>query len=75
VPSVRLPLAEDEKVLLAATIERWIVQLTSSLDYDELLNFFLTYRNYVKFIHLSASLDFAETFVYARSNCSLCGGL
>ena len=48
-PSVRLPLAEFEgqRVLLAATIERWIAQLTSTLDYDELLNFFLTYRNYV----------------------------
>ena len=49
VPSVRLPPTdfEDRKVLLAATIERWIAQLTSTLDYDELLNFFLTYRNYV----------------------------
>ena len=48
-PSVRLPLSEfeDQRVLLAATIERWIAQLTSTLDYDELLNFFLTYRNYV----------------------------
>ncbi|KAJ3574858.1 hypothetical protein NP233_g1486 [Leucocoprinus birnbaumii] len=35
------------KVLLAATIERWIAQLTSDLNYDELLNFFLTYRTYV----------------------------
>ena len=49
-PSVRLPPAEDQRVLLAATIERWIAQLTSSLDYDELLNFFLTYRNYVSAI-------------------------
>ena len=48
-PSVRLPITkfEDQRVLLAATIERWIAQLTSTLDYDELLNFFLTYRNYV----------------------------
>ena len=48
-PSVRLPLTEfeNQRVLLAATIERWIAQLTSTLDYDELLNFFLTYRNYV----------------------------
>lgn len=35
------------KILLAATIERWIAQLTSDLNYDELLNFFLTYRTYV----------------------------
>lgn len=47
--NVRLPVTEVEgqRVLLAATIERWIAQLTSTLDYDELLNFFLTYRNYV----------------------------
>jgi Gdp/GTP exchange factor required for growth at low temperatures len=51
-PSVQLPLAEseDQRVLLAATIERWIAQLTSTLNYDELLNFFLTYRNYVSAI-------------------------
>lgn len=49
VPTIRLPQSdlEDQRVLLAATIERWIAQLTSTLDYDELLNFFLTYRNYV----------------------------
>ncbi|KIK57605.1 hypothetical protein GYMLUDRAFT_46163 [Collybiopsis luxurians FD-317 M1] len=35
------------RVLLAATIERWLAQLTSDLDYDELLNFFLTYRTYI----------------------------
>lgn len=40
------------KVLLAATIERWIAQLTSDLNYDELLNFFLTYRTYVTAIDL-----------------------
>ena len=50
--SARIPPdeAEDRRVLLAATIERWIAQLTSYLDYDELLNFFLTYRNYVSAI-------------------------
>ena len=36
-----------QRVLLAATIERWIAQLTSDLNYDELLDFFLTYRTYV----------------------------
>jgi len=40
------------KILLAATIERWIAQLTSDLNYDELLNFFLTYRTYVTAIDL-----------------------
>ena len=29
---------------MAATIEQWLAQLTSALDYDELLVFFLTYR-------------------------------
>ncbi|KAH7882692.1 hypothetical protein F5I97DRAFT_1816323 [Phlebopus sp. FC_14] len=37
----------NRKVLVAATIERWIAQLTSELNYDELLNFFLTYRTYI----------------------------
>jgi len=40
------------KILLAATIERWIAQLTSDLNYDELLDFFLTYRTYVTAIDL-----------------------
>ncbi|KAH0834180.1 hypothetical protein J3R83DRAFT_11489 [Lanmaoa asiatica] len=39
-------------VLLAATIERWIAQLTSDFNYDELLNFFLTYRTYVSAVDL-----------------------
>ena len=38
---------EQEKVLLAATIERWLAQLTSALDYDELLVFFMTYRTFI----------------------------
>jgi hypothetical protein len=36
-----------QKVIIAATIERWIAQLTSDLNYEELLDFFLTYRSYV----------------------------
>ncbi|KAG9310872.1 hypothetical protein JVU11DRAFT_8727 [Chiua virens] len=46
---------EDEdgrRVLLAATIERWIAQLTSDFNYDELLNFFLTYRTYISAVDL-----------------------
>ena len=41
-----------KKVLIAATIERWIAQLTSELNYDELLIFFLTYRTYVSAVDL-----------------------
>ncbi|OBZ74576.1 hypothetical protein A0H81_05409 [Grifola frondosa] len=41
-----------KKMLVAATIERWIAQLTSELDYDELLVFFLTYRTYVSAVDL-----------------------
>jgi hypothetical protein len=41
-----------QKILLAATIERWIAQLTSDLNYDELLNFFLTYRTYISGVDL-----------------------
>ena len=49
----RLPaLAGGQKVLLAATIERWVAQLTSDLNYDELLNFFLTFRTYVSAVDL-----------------------
>lgn len=38
---------DTRRVLMAATIERWIAQLTSQFDYDELLIFFLTYRTYI----------------------------
>ncbi|KAJ7161005.1 hypothetical protein C8R46DRAFT_1164641 [Mycena filopes] len=41
-----------QKILVAATIERWIAQLTSDLNYDELLNFFLTYRTYISAVDL-----------------------
>ncbi|KAI0270524.1 hypothetical protein BC834DRAFT_950330 [Gloeopeniophorella convolvens] len=43
---------ERSRVLVAATIERWLAQLTSALDYDELLVFFLTYRSYISPIEL-----------------------
>ena len=43
---------ETKKMLVAATIERWIAQLTSELNYDELLIFFLTYRTYVSAVDL-----------------------
>ncbi|KAH7105970.1 ras GEF [Auriculariales sp. MPI-PUGE-AT-0066] len=45
----RFVLYDDEphKIMLAATIERWVASLTSSLDYDALLDFFLTYRSYI----------------------------
>ncbi|KAF8512938.1 hypothetical protein BU17DRAFT_53758 [Hysterangium stoloniferum] len=41
-----------QTVLIAATIERWIAQLTSEMDYDELLNFLLTYRTYISPVDL-----------------------
>ena len=50
--SSRLRPLETGPRLLAATIERWIAQLTSDLNYDELLNFFLTYRAYVSAVDL-----------------------
>ncbi|TCD60852.1 hypothetical protein EIP91_009401 [Steccherinum ochraceum] len=47
-PRVKVTSGEGpKKVLVAATIERWIAQLTSELNYDELLIFFLTYRTYI----------------------------
>lgn len=42
----------NQRLLIAATIERWIAQLTSELNYDELLNFFLTYRTYLSSVDL-----------------------
>jgi hypothetical protein len=50
--SVAKPPVAGQKILLAATIERWIAQLTSDLNYDELLNFFLTYRTYLNPVDL-----------------------
>jgi GDP/GTP exchange factor required for growth at low temperature len=35
------------RVLMAATIERWIAELTSKLDSDLLTDFFLTYRSFL----------------------------
>ncbi|KAF9027864.1 ras GEF [Hymenopellis radicata] len=53
VPNLRLTSGDDvQKVIIAASIERWIAQLTSELNYDELLNFFLTYRTYVGAVDL-----------------------
>ena len=46
------PEENSHRVLAAATIERWIAQLTSDLNYDELLNFFLTYRTYISAMDL-----------------------
>lgn len=46
------PPKESKRMLVAATIERWIAQLTSDLNYDELLIFFLTYRTYVSAVDL-----------------------
>ncbi|KAH7913649.1 hypothetical protein BJ138DRAFT_1145718 [Hygrophoropsis aurantiaca] len=57
IPSLRISKSASgeegtNKVLIAATIERWIAQLTSELNYDELLNFFLTYRTYISGVDL-----------------------
>ena len=58
IPCLRIPAddpnaaEEGPRVLLAATIERWIAQLTSDFNYDELLNFFLTYRTYISAVDL-----------------------
>ncbi|KAG7443324.1 ras GEF [Guyanagaster necrorhizus] len=46
------PTQEFQKILVAASIERWIAQMTSELNYDELLDFFLTYRTYIGAVDL-----------------------
>ena len=43
---------DPQTVIIAATVERWIAQLTSQFDYDELLNFLLTYRTYISPVDL-----------------------
>ncbi|KAK0457166.1 uncharacterized protein EV420DRAFT_1749027 [Desarmillaria tabescens] len=53
VPQLKIsPREELQKILVAASIERWIAQLTSELNYDELLDFFLTYRTYIGAVDL-----------------------
>ncbi|KAF4568291.1 hypothetical protein EYR36_010301 [Pleurotus pulmonarius] len=51
IPKLR-PGSTTTKILVAATIERWIAQLTSDLNYDELLDFFMTYRTYINAVDL-----------------------
>ncbi|KIY67631.1 ras GEF [Cylindrobasidium torrendii FP15055 ss-10] len=51
VPQLRIP-PRTQKIIIAASIERWIAQLTSELNYDELLDFFLTYRTYIGSVDL-----------------------
>jgi GDP/GTP exchange factor required for growth at low temperature len=58
---------ERERVLVAATIERWLAQLTSALDYDELLVFFLTYRSYISAIDLCHLLTCRFHWALGRS--------
>ena len=50
--STSTEVGEPKRQILAATIERWIAQLTSQLDHDELLTFFLTYRTYLSPVDL-----------------------
>lgn len=59
------------RILLAATIERWLAQLTSDLDYDELLNFFLTYRTYIGALDLARLL--IARFCWALGSASASG--
>jgi len=41
-----------EKLIVAATIERWIAQLTSETESFELVHFFITYRIYISGVDL-----------------------
>jgi hypothetical protein len=58
---------ERERVLVAGTIERWLAQLTSALDYDELLVFFLTYRSYITALDLCYLLTCRFHWALGRS--------
>ena len=50
--NVSLVPKETKNMLVAATIERWIAQLTSELNYNELLIFLFMYRTYVSAVDL-----------------------
>jgi len=60
--------SSSRRVIIAGTIERWIAQLTSELNYDELLNFFLTYRTYI------SAVDLCHLLI-CRFHWSLCGNV
>jgi hypothetical protein len=68
----RLPAAR-ERMMIAASIERWVAQLTSVLDYDGLLNFYLTFRTSISAVDLCRllicrfqwSLDYTHSSVDA----------
>ncbi|KAJ8519267.1 hypothetical protein ONZ45_g3746 [Pleurotus djamor] len=67
-PSRPSPGIATKKVLVAATIERWIAQLTSDLNYDELLDFFMTYRTYINAVDLCHLLICRFHWALAQSN-------
>ncbi|KAJ7435103.1 hypothetical protein B0H11DRAFT_2257594 [Mycena galericulata] len=88
VPVLKLSLEDVvPKILVAATIERWIAQLTSDPNYDELLNFFLTYRTYISAVALSlppthlplalcpaaANIDAGQGGAARRAGADVCG--
>ncbi|KAG8827377.1 hypothetical protein FRC19_003526 [Serendipita sp. 401] len=47
-----LSVAHQDRLIVAATIERWIAQLTSENESFELVYFFLTYRIYISGVDL-----------------------
>ena len=50
------PVATAQRVLMAATIERWIAEMTSKIESDLMTDFFLTYRSFLSPIALSQLL-------------------
>jgi GDP/GTP exchange factor required for growth at low temperature len=54
------------RVLMAATIERWVAELTSKLDSDLLADFFLTYRSFLSPLALCTLL--ITRFEWALAN-------
>jgi Gdp/GTP exchange factor required for growth at low temperatures len=59
-----------ERMIIAASIERWVAQLTSVLDFDELLNFYLTFRTFITPVDLCRLLicRFQWSLVHADSS-------
>lgn len=60
--------APHNRVLMAATVERWVAELTSKIEADLLSGFFLTYRSFVRPLDLLRLL--ITRFNWAMSEAS-----
>lgn len=59
--------AESQRVLMAATIHRWVAEMTSKIESDLMTDFFLTYRCFMTSLELCQLL--ITRFEWALVNC------